>query len=49
MTADLLTQLKVVAVTEYCNGELFQILEDDRKLPLPQVGACIRDARSSGT
>ena len=32
------TQKEVVAVTDYAEGELFQILEDDRSLSEEQVG-----------
>ena len=33
------TEKEVVAVTDYAEGELFQILEDDGNLPEEQVGS----------
>lgn len=38
---------QVVAVTEYADGELFQILEDDRVLPLPVVRSIARQLVSA--
>lgn len=29
---------QIVAVTEFADGELYQIIEDDKKLPLSTVG-----------
>lgn len=33
--------LQLVAVTEFADGELFQILEDDKTLPLSKVFFCV--------
>lgn len=40
------TPKEMVAVTEYAEGDLFQILEDDRCLPENVVCSCIPSFRA---
>ena len=41
------TEKEVVAVTDYAEGELFQILEDDGNLPEEQVNLLLVSHRST--